>query len=93
MVSMSIHICMPKFLRKNYMRIGYTAGNSKEFISDKYLSGKICIVLGAEGKGLRPITKEYCDILLKISMSNVIDSLNVSNAAAIIFYEIFKLQK
>ena len=30
MVSMSIHICMPKFLRKNYMRIGYTAGNSNK---------------------------------------------------------------
>ncbi len=54
------------------------------------------VVLGAEGRGIRRLVKEKCDILLRISIlsenmikyDKVIDSLNVSNAAAIALYEI-----
>ena len=53
----------------------------------------ICVVMGAEGKGLRRLTAELCDILLKIPMDARMESLNVSNAAAITLYELFKTQK
>ncbi|MCL4162692.1 UNVERIFIED_CONTAM: hypothetical protein GTU68_037780 [Idotea baltica] len=44
--------------------------------------------MGAEGKGLRRLTQECCDMLCKIKMSNGVESLNVSNAAAISLYAI-----
>ncbi|ACZ49054.1 RNA methyltransferase [Anaplasma centrale str. Israel] len=44
------------------------------------------IILGSEGKGIRRLTREHCDHLVKIPMSARINSLNVSNAAAIVLY-------
>ena len=48
---------------------------------------KSAIVLGSEDKGTRETTKKNCDIIIKIPISNKINSLNVANAASIILYE------
>lgn len=64
-------------------------GEAKQNLSAIKPSAKTVIVLGAEGKGMRRLTAESCDELAKLPMDERMESLNVSNAAAIALYQIF----
>jgi 23S rRNA (guanosine2251-2'-O)-methyltransferase len=51
------------------------------------------IVVGGEGKGIRPLVKKHCDKLISIPQTDLIDSLNASVAGAVVMYEIFRQRR
>lgn len=69
-----------------YWRLGLD-GTAELSIRDADFGNNIALVMGAEGKGLRKGTIEHCDALIKLPISRSVESLNVSNAAAIALYE------
>lgn len=71
-----------------FWRIGLDGQAEQELEQAAASFTKIAIVLGAEGKGLRQLTARTCDLLAKLPISSQVESLNVSNAAAITFYEL-----
>jgi 23S rRNA (guanosine2251-2'-O)-methyltransferase len=64
------------------MRIGLD-GEADASIEEEHLTNAIALVFGAEGKGLRRLTRDLCDRLCRIGTAGNMSSLNVSNAAAI----------
>jgi len=66
------------------------AGEGDETIYDVDLKGPLVLVLGAEGEGLRRLTKETCDRVVRIPMMGKAESLNVSAAAAVCLFEAFR---
>ncbi len=74
-----------EFLKKEGFWIIGLAGQANQQLNKKLLSGRIAIALGSEDKGLRRLTQESCDYLVKIPMANNVESLNVANAATIVF--------
>lgn len=62
----------------------------KDYYFDIGLDGPIALVIGNEGKGLSRLVKEKCDFLLRIPMLGKISSLNASNAASILIYDVVR---
>jgi len=77
---------LKKLQQKGIWLVG-ADGLSTEFLYDVDLTGSVGVVMGAEGSGLRRLTKEVCDYLVKLPMQGAVDSLNVSVATGICLYE------
>ena len=65
-----------------------TAGEADATLYDASFSGAMALVMGAEGKGLRRLTREHCDTLVSIPMQGHVSSLNVSVATGVCLFEI-----
>ena len=68
-----------------FWRIGLT-GDADTDLKDALGPARVALVLGAEGPGLRQNTREHCDALARLPITDAIESLNVSNAAAVALY-------
>jgi 23S rRNA (guanosine2251-2'-O)-methyltransferase len=64
-----------------------TADEAEQTLYETDLTGPLAIVMGAEGKGLRRLTREQCDFLARIPMFGSVECLNVSVAAGVCLYE------
>jgi len=64
-----------------------TAEDAEKTIYDIDFSGPVALVLGAEGAGMRQLTRKHCDVLVRIPMAGAVESLNVSVAAGVCLYE------
>lgn len=74
-------------LRERGLWIVGTAHTAHESLYTADLRGPLVLVLGGEGKGLRRLTKEQCDLLVSIPMRGRVESLNVSVAAGVCLFE------
>ncbi|WP_417345227.1 23S rRNA (guanosine(2251)-2'-O)-methyltransferase RlmB [Ferrimonas sp.] len=64
-----------------------TAGEADHDLYQAKLTGPLAITMGAEGKGMRRLTREHCDELISIPMAGVVTSLNVSVATGVCLFE------
>jgi 23S rRNA (guanosine2251-2'-O)-methyltransferase len=64
-----------------------TDGEAEQLHTAADLKGPLALVLGAEGAGMRRLTREHCDLVVRLPMLGAVQSLNVSVAAGIVLYE------
>ncbi len=80
-----------KYLKeKGFWIFGAVASPGATSIYDADFSGPACLVIGSEGRGIRPLVQRQCDHLVTIPMRAEMDSLNASVAAAIIMFEMVR---
>jgi len=72
---------------------GTVVDRAGESIYSTDFSGRIGLVIGSEGKGIRPLVKKQCDHLVTIPMSTDFDSLNAAVAAALIMFEVVRQRR
>ncbi len=69
------------------------AGEAEQLIYDLDLKGALVLVMGAEGKGIRQLTRKQCDYLVKLPMAGEVSSLNVSVATGVCLFEVVRQRR
>jgi len=80
-------------LKERDIRIIGTAEDAEKTLYDIDLTGPVALVLGAEGAGLRQLTRKTCDELVRIPMAGAVESLNVSVASGVCLYEALRQRR
>lgn len=79
-----------RWLKEQNIWIMGAAGEAEQSVFAMKLDMPLAIVMGAEGSGMRHLTRQHCDFLVNIPMAGQVESLNVSVAAGILLYETFR---
>ncbi len=77
---------LEKLQQKGLWVVG-TAGEAEQSLYAQDLTGPIVLVMGAEGRGMRRLTREHCDYLVRLPMAGSVSSLNVSVATGVCLFE------
>jgi len=80
-------------LKERDIRVIGLSDDAQETLYDVDLSGPVALVLGAEGPGMRQLTRKNCDQLVRIPMQGAVESLNVSVAAGVCLYEVLRQRR
>jgi len=80
-------------LKERDIRIIGASDDAEKSIYDVDLTGPVALVLGAEGAGMRQLTRKSCDELVHIPMSGAVESLNVSVASGVCLYEAMRQRR
>ncbi len=79
-----------RWMKEQNIWIMGAAGEAEKTIFEMKLDMPLAIVMGTEGTGMRHLTRQHCDFLVKIPMAGQVESLNVSVAAGVLLYEVFR---
>jgi len=88
----NINSTLKNLREKNFWVYGFDAKGDKNFTKVKW-EGKNVLLFGSEGFGMREHTGKYTDFLVKIDINKDVESLNISNSAAIVFHHLSFLKK
>jgi len=80
-------------LKERDIRVVGTSDDAEATLYDVDLRGPVALVLGAEGAGMRQLTRRSCDELVRIPMAGAVESLNVSVAAGVCLYEALRQRR
>ncbi|MGI4850830.1 MAG: 23S rRNA (guanosine(2251)-2'-O)-methyltransferase RlmB [Janthinobacterium lividum] len=75
-----------------FWNMGFAEEGTQD-LNQSDFKGRVNLILGAEGEGMRRLTREHCDHLIRLPTHSIFSTLNVSNAAAIAFYEAYRQQR
>ena len=88
----NINSTLKNLKEKNFWVYGFD-GNGKKNFTDIEWKGNNILLFGSEGSGMHKHTSKYADFLVKIEINEKIESLNISNSAAIVFHHLSYLKK
>jgi len=88
----NINSTLKNLKEKNFWVYGFD-GNGKKSFTDIEWKGNNILLFGSEGSGMHQHTSKYADFLVKIDMDKKIESLNISNSAAIVFHHLSYIKK
>ena len=88
----NINSTLKNLKEKNFWVYGFD-GNGKKDFTDIEWKGNNILLFGSEGSGMHKHTSKYADFLVKIEINKKIESLNISNSAAIVFHHLSYLKK
>ena len=88
----NINSTLKNLKEKNFWVYGFDNSGNKDFTEIEWKGNNI-LLFGSEGSGMHEHTSKYADFLVKISIENCVESLNISNSAAIVFHHLNYIKK